>query len=208
MAINVQYGCGLSAPENWINFDASPTLRLQKIPLVGRMVKKVIFPPAVRYGDILKGLPGIEQGSCDAVYCSHVLEHLSYNDCKRALANTYKILKPSGYFRCVLPDLQTCINDYLNNKKLKPEIAAVEFMKSTLLGFEERPAGLKQKFISLFGNSHHLWMWDKDSLIAALKQVGFSNIRVCSFNDSEDRNFILVEDAGRFQGAFALEAIK
>ncbi|MCI5142460.1 MAG: methyltransferase type 11, partial [Candidatus Electrothrix sp. ATG1] len=29
----IHYGCGLSAPESWLNFDASPTLRLQRIPL-------------------------------------------------------------------------------------------------------------------------------------------------------------------------------
>lgn len=35
----IQYGCGLSAPNDWINFDASPTLRIQKFPILGRIVK-------------------------------------------------------------------------------------------------------------------------------------------------------------------------
>ena len=33
----VQYGCGLSAPNEWINFDVSPTLRIQKIPIIGSL---------------------------------------------------------------------------------------------------------------------------------------------------------------------------
>lgn len=208
MTINVQYGCGLSAPESWINFDASPTLRLQRIPLFGNMIKKVNFPKSVLYGDILKGLPGIQHNSCDAVYCSHVLEHLSYEDCKKALANTHAILKPGGRFRCVLPDLETYVNNYLNAKKTSPSTASIEFMRSSLLGFEVRPSGIRQKIISLFGNSHHLWMWDKDSLTEALMQAGFRKVRVCGFNDSEDDSFKQVEDAGRFQEAFALEAVK
>lgn len=79
----IQYGCGLAAPEGWINFDASPTLRVQKIPLVGKTIVKflhpVIFPDNVKYGDIIAGLPGIEPESCDGIYCSHVLEHLARN---------------------------------------------------------------------------------------------------------------------------------
>ena len=29
----VQYGCGLSAPAGWMNFDASPTLRFERSPI-------------------------------------------------------------------------------------------------------------------------------------------------------------------------------
>jgi hypothetical protein len=29
----VQYGCGYSAPNSWVNFDASPTLRFERIPI-------------------------------------------------------------------------------------------------------------------------------------------------------------------------------
>ena len=208
MALNVQYGCGLSSPENWINFDASPTLRLQKIPLLGKFIKKVDFPSSVKYGDILKGLPGIKKDSCDAVYCSHVLEHLSYTDCKLALKNTYDMLKKGGRFRCVLPDLEAYVNQYLENKKKHPSEASITFMRSTLLGFEKRPRGIKEKLMELFGNSHHLWMWDKDSLKKALLEAGFASVRICSFNDSADDNFKQVEDSSRFYAAIALEAIK
>ena len=41
----VQYGCGLSAPHEWLNFDASPILRLQKLPLLGQLVGGPKFPP-------------------------------------------------------------------------------------------------------------------------------------------------------------------
>ena len=90
---NVQYGCAWSAPENWANFDCSPTLRFEKIPFIGKLYTKNEhrFPDNVRYGDIVKGLP-ISNNSCDFIYCSHVLEHLSLNDCRRALRNTYKVM--------------------------------------------------------------------------------------------------------------------
>ena len=53
----VQYGCGLSAPNEWKNFDVSPTLRFQKIPFIGKLLKNrlnVNFPNNVVYGDIIK----------------------------------------------------------------------------------------------------------------------------------------------------------
>lgn len=113
----VQYGCGWDAPENWFNFDASPTLRIERIPVVGRRISARLkgnpepFPSNVQYGDIVKGLP-LPDGSCAAVYCSHVLEHLSLTDCRKALANTKRLLRPGGTFRFVLPDLLFYIKRY------------------------------------------------------------------------------------------------
>ena len=74
----VQYGCGLGVASGWENYDASPTLRLERLPLVGRLVhvNQQRFPPGARYGDILRGLP-VPKASCAGVYCSHVIEHLA-----------------------------------------------------------------------------------------------------------------------------------
>src|SRR5215470_17102171 len=96
----VQYGCGLCAPAGWLNFDSSPMLRLQRIPLAGRLAANgsVKFPSNVRYGNIVRGLP-IEDGTCRAVYCSHVLEHLSLNDFRAALLNTQRLLGKGAVFR-------------------------------------------------------------------------------------------------------------
>ncbi len=206
----VQYGCGLSAPKEWENFDVSPTLRIQKFPIIGKLARKrlnVVFPKNVKYGDIIKGLP-IDLDSCDGVFCSHTLEHLSFNDCKMALKNTIKILKPGGIFRCVVPDLESAAITYLQNIESKNRNAGNIFLNDTLLGVESRPKGLKNFLSSFFGNSHHLWMWDKYSLYEEIKNAGFKSIRICEFNDSEDDFFKLVEDVGRFNYAIALEAKK
>lgn len=209
--IYVQYGCGLSAPKEWINFDASPTLRIQKFPLVKKLIGNrlnAVFPANVRYGDIVKGLP-VDPNTCDAVYCSHVLEHLSLNDFRKSLANTFKILKPGRIFRCVVPDLEVLANNYLNALKTNSDTASIDFIgKNTLLGLVDRPRGVKGIITSSFGNSHHLWMWDHYSLTAELSKVGFKKIRRASFNDSSLSAFKLVEDPDRFEAAVALECIK
>ena len=206
----VQYGCGLSAPKQWENFDISPTLRIQKIPVFGKLVRSklnAVFPENVRYGDIIKGLP-IQPNSCDGIFCSHTLEHLSFNDCKTAIKNTYNLLKPGGIFRCVVPDLESSAREYVAKLDNRDTDSGNQFIRETLLGIEKRPKGFRNFFISYFANSHHLWMWDRFTLENQLKLAGFSSVRICAYNDSEDKNFAFVEDEGRFFRAVAFEAIK
>src|SRR5688572_28981640 len=110
--IYVQFGCGASVADEWINFDSSLTLRFERLPLVGLFRRQRTFPLLARYGDIVKGLP-LRDNSCSGVYCCHVLEHLSLEDAQLALRNTYRILRPSGIFRLVLPNLAACVRGYL-----------------------------------------------------------------------------------------------
>lgn len=201
----VQYGCGFTAPSEWINYDASPTLRFERLPLLGKLYtrNRQRFPENVKYGDIVKGLPE-KPDSCDAVYCSHVLEHLTYNDFLTALKQTYLILKPGGVFRAVVPDLKTAVLKYIEDFELL-ESPATALMKDTLLGVEKVPSSTLQR---LYGNSKHLWMWDYKSLEYELKKAGFKNIRPGKFGDSSDTYFSFVEEEGRFIGGAAFECQK
>jgi SAM-dependent methyltransferase len=204
----VHYGCGFTAPDEWINYDASPTLRFERLPLIGRLYTRneQRFPDNVKYGDIVKGLPEAAD-SCDAVYCSHVLEHLAYEDFKMALKNTYKILKPGGIFRCIVPDLRAQVLKYVENYDLL-DAPASDLMQATMLGIENRPKGLGSTIKDLFGNSKHLWMWDSKSLAFELKTAGFINIRDCRYADFEELHFAFVEKQDRFYNAVAIECKK
>jgi len=202
----VQYGCGWSAPEDWRNFDASPTLWFERLPVVGRFYTKnaARFPDNVEYGDIVKGLP-VPAGSCQAVYCSHVLEHLALSDCEIALRNTWTILQSGGRFRMVLPDLEYAIKEYVNDSS---ENAAAKFLLETSLGYEHRQKGV-QSFISAWiGNSRHLWMWDYKALKSALEATGFIDVRRASFADSPESAFLSVEDASRWEDCLGIECRK
>ena len=206
----VQYGCGLSAPAEWLNFDVSPTLRIQKTPIIGSLLKgqlNTVFPDNVNYGNIINGLP-VQDNSCEGVFCSHTLEHLSLADFRTALKNTYDILKPNGIFRCIVPDLEYSAREYIKSLDNNNDTASINFINETMLGIPKKPQGVKKLLSAVFGNSHHLWMWDKKSLALELKNVGFKNIRVCSYNDSADSMFKLVEEESRFIHAVAIECNK
>ena len=153
------------------------------------------FPNTVEYGDIVAGLP-VEENQCRAIYCSHVLEHLSLEDCKRALRNTYSYLEPGGIFRFVMPDLRGLAEAYLAHDSSD---AAHMFMERAWLGKKTRPQSLAKKLISSTGNADHLWMWDYASMSTELESAGFTNIRRAQFGDSEEPRFADVESRDRWE---------
>jgi hypothetical protein len=206
----IQYGCGLSAPAGWVNFDSSPRLRFERLPIVAsatRLARKCLFPDNVRYGDIVAGLP-VPEASAAGVYASHVLEHIARADVPIALANTARVLQPGGLFRMIVPDLAWRARRYLEHAGA--ETAGDEFIKSCLIGDETRPRGVTAHLRTAFGNSGHSWMYDEAGMAALLRAAGFVDIRRCGFNDSADPRFSEVEDRGRFvdcdMAELALEA--
>lgn len=214
MALYVQYGCGLSAPEGWMNFDASPRLRLERIPLAGSLAKaagKALFPAAVRYGDIVSGLP-VADKSADGLYCSHILEHLDRNSIIPALANSYRVLKPGGVFRLVMPDLIWRARQLLTDHEAGKTEAADAFMETCYLGQRSPTRSLNSKIRMMFGNADHRWMYDAPLMKQLLTEAGFGAIRECEFGDSKDPHFAEVEEEGRFYDSghkeLALEAVR
>jgi hypothetical protein len=202
----VQYGCGFSAPKEWTNFDASPTLKWERIPVIGKLYTRnpQRFPANVRCGDIVTGLP-VPSGSCRGVYASHVLEHLALDDFHTALENSRKILHRDGIFRLVVPDLEWHARDYVRRCEAGDWTANTSFLEGTGLGRAQRPRGLTKRMESLLQTSAHLWMWDAISLAHALEEHGFSSVRRSYLGDCADPMFALVEDPDRYERAIAME---
>jgi SAM-dependent methyltransferase len=87
-------GCGATCHPAWLNVDAAPLSR------------------DVLALDVRKGLPLADQ-SCDAVYSSHVLEHLRRDEASALLRDMKRVLQPGGVLRVVVPDLETIAREYL-----------------------------------------------------------------------------------------------
>lgn len=198
-----QYGCGMSAPPSWVNFDSSPALYFERIPVVGRLYTKneTRFPKNIQYGDIVKGLP-LTGGNCAGIYASHVLEHLALDDFRVALHNTFNLLMPSGIFRLIVPDLEIAVKRYMASESAD---AAEILLRETSLGRIARPKGLAGHCKALLGHANHLWMWDFKGLAHELAAVGFSDIRRCQPGDSEEGMFEAVENPERFVDSVAIQ---
>src|SRR5262245_30886383 len=160
----VQFGCGFCAPQGWINFDSSPTLRIERLPVFGRLVRRgaARFPANVRYGDIAQGLP-ISDESCAGLYGSHVLEHLALDAFRAALGNARRYLRPNGIFRALVPDLEAGARNYLDTLTNDRD-AGLKFVRGSCLGEECRPRGIRPRLVSAMGNARHRWMWDYPGL--------------------------------------------
>jgi predicted SAM-dependent methyltransferase len=197
--IYVQYGCGWSCPDGWMNFDVSPSLRIERLPIVGPFIKVNArrFPENVLLGDIVSGLP-VADGTVQGAYASHVLEHLSYEEFWIALRNTYKMLAPGGIFRLVVPDLESRARLYCDELSRGRADSNSMFLRLTYLGVSQRPRNIFSRLRASLGNSAHLWMWDYCAIEEALQKSGFVKVRRAAFNDCDDSMFLLVEDKKRF----------
>ena len=201
--MKVQYGCGWDAPLSWLNFDASPTVLLERVPFLNRIYVKndAPFPKNVRHGNIVKGLP-IPSASCTLLYCSHVLEHLSLEDFYRATTESFRILQPGGVWRLVMPDLRLEAERYLQSNRPG---AAIDFVQRSGMGQEHRATSIGRRVYDSFGNSRHLWLWDYPSVADALHSAGFVEIRRAEFGDAEQPSYTEVERAERWEDALGIQ---
>ena len=88
-------GCGRRFHASWTNIDLDSC------------------DPEVQQHDITQGLP-FKDDSFDAVYHSHVLEHLDPRDGEALLDECFRVLKPNGVLRIVVPNLEQIATLYLN----------------------------------------------------------------------------------------------
>jgi len=87
-------GCGRRYHRDWVNLDLESS-----------------DSDVIRH-DVNKGIP-FEQGHFDAVYHSHILEHLDPSDGQKLIQECYRVLKPGGVLRIVVPDLECIARLYL-----------------------------------------------------------------------------------------------
>ena len=162
------------------------------------------FPDNVEYGDIVRGLP-VADGSCRAVYCSHVLEHLSLDEFRRALRNTRALLQDDAIFRLVMPDFEECVKAYTSSQDAE---AAIRFMSSSGLGTEARPRSPGSVLSALFGHARHHWLWDFKAARLELERSGFREIRRARYGDSTETRFADVEQEARWTNCLGIECRK
>ena len=183
----INIGCGPGKMANdWIHYDSSPSLIVEKVIRLFPFYSNFKFDKKVKYLNITKKFP-LKDESIDVILCSHVMEHLSYDDFYITLHNLYKVLRSDGLLRIIVPNLNFYIHSYLKSDEDYPSI---KFMRDTFLGYEmSRYSNLKNKLKYCFGSSRHLWMWDEISLLNTLKEFNFSKINLVRKKDINNEIF-------------------
>lgn len=152
----------------WLNTDISHQIWVSRVPKaaeilyrIGRLSEKQVMShrrgvwKQVKYMNLAKPLP-IPDCSVDAIYSSHVIEHLPREVTRRLFVECFRVLKPNGVIRTAVPDLDAIVAQH---DKTNPD-------KTVASLFEEQPK-LKDR---------HWWMYNEVSLDKALESAGFCDV--------------------------------
>jgi predicted SAM-dependent methyltransferase len=188
-------GCGLTAPSGWLNVDGSLQATLAKYPrvrsLIGRLglvpqtQVQIPWPTTVMRADLRKKLP-FPDGAFDAVYSSHLLEHLYRAEALALLQESRRVLRPGGICRAVVPDLAMLIKGYVRDTAHAEADAGRAFCRGLLMRPETAPrAGLAYRLYQTLTDYHeHKWMYDAASLTWLFREAGFDQVALRIFRDS------------------------
>lgn len=111
-----------------------------------------------------------EDNSCDVVYASHVIEYFDRESIVDVLKEWHRVLKLGGIIRLAVPDFEAMIKLYYF--KMMP----IEIFLGPLYG-KMQPPGCEVIY--------HKTTYDFRSLKALLKDIGFDNVRLYDWRQTE-----------------------
>jgi SAM-dependent methyltransferase len=213
--IRLHLGCGVIAPPGWINIDGSWNARLAKHPVLRRTLHalrvtsadkiQVPWNPEVLIHDLRKPLP-FDDDYATAIYSSHMLEHLYFQEGQRFLRECFRTLAEGGVLRIVVPDLRSIVLDYLaeqpfpeSSNGFEGTCSADRLNQRLLLRSPIPPSrNFFYRLYSSWKDFHsHKWMYDANSVKHHLGSAGFIEVQEMKLHQSRIDGIELVEDPSR-----------
>jgi SAM-dependent methyltransferase len=206
-------GCGWKMHRGWTNLDFSPYARLAKRPALARLLARLgllsplrqerlaLVDPEMVCWDLRHGIPYADE-TFDVVYHSHFLEHLERKVAGIVLTECRRVLKKDGVIRVVVPDWETLVAQYrrafevCDRGEAEGEVALAKAMEDMIEQMvRSKAAGARGgPLLAWFENwfrggaagagELHRWMYDRHSLSALLRQVGFRDPAAQTLNTS------------------------
>jgi SAM-dependent methyltransferase len=132
--------------------------------------------------DVTRGLP-YTAGSVDAINCAHMLDHLDYLTGVGVLAEFHRVLRPGGWLRVTVMDLDKILAAYESGQMdrfayCQPEVYGVVGAQS--LKFGMFVFGALSGYAEYTG---HRMIYNYDGLRETLERVGFSDVCVVEVGD-------------------------
>ena len=140
------------------------------------------WPESTRVHDLTKGIPH-PNDSVDVVYSSHMLEHLPPQQADSLLSEVYRVLKPGGTLRLVVPDLASAVRAYLDGDHAFFHVGDIPIGDAFMTTFYEPHAVRRRRLERLTRrvlrteDGGHKWMYDAESLRHRLTSAGFIEIK-------------------------------
>lgn len=208
-------GCGLTTPDGWINIDGSWNARLAKHPTLRRVAHSLhLVPPdkvdvpwssRIFIHDVRKPLP-FPSGSAEAIYSSHLLEHLYFEEGKSLVRECFRVLASEGVLRMIVPDLASIVREYLGREQIGESSTGSEVLEPAdrlnerlLMRPPAPPSGnLMYRWYTTVADFHqHKWMYDENSLKALLRAAGFANVERMPLHTSRIAGIEQIEQPSR-----------
>lgn len=173
--LRLHQGCADHYLDGWVNLDLyRPGRRLD-----------------LRW-DLRRGIP-FPDGSIDAVFSEHLLEHLPLRAGLKLLAECHRVLRPAGTVRIGVPDLGRYAHSY---------VAGDSFIATVRPG---RPTKALA-FVEPFFRHGHRAMYDFETLALALNDAGFDSIELSK--PGQSRIDPVPDSPGRATETLYVEATK
>lgn len=190
----VNVGAGLAVAPGWINIDGSLNSWVSRRPMWVRRVGYKVSGAREYYSwefynatleencfvfhDVNFGMP-FEDSAVDFVYSSHFLEHLPKCDAARLLRDCFRILKPDGVIRVVVPDLEHAWTMYQTGEK--DRMLHDFFFTATDTTF-----------------SQHRYAYDFELLSRGLRGAGFSKVERCGYQIGRTPDLCLLDNRAEY----------
>lgn len=143
--------------------------------------------------DLRMGLP-FGKDSIDMIYSEHVLEHFSYKDLIFLLKDCYRVMKPNGVFSVAIPNAKIYLNAYANSEPFdQKKYCSYQFG----LSYKNKIDYVNYIF---YMDGEHRHMFDEESVVTILSEVGFNNVKLRDFDsqiDQEERRYQSIYAEGR-----------
>lgn len=177
--VKLHYGCGPRILPGWVNIDAfyNPGIDIQM--------------------DLRMPLP-LRSGSTRLIFAEHVLEHMdAVTHVPRILGEFYRILKPGGAVRIIVPDLRKYCEAFVRRD--------VEWLKAARPDCPTHTAAMN----SLFYDHFHRFIYDSDAFSQRLQRAGFVNIAPTRYRESRVPELAVdVPEGPRSRESLCIEASK
>jgi predicted SAM-dependent methyltransferase len=147
--IKLNLGCRTRSKVGWLNLDCDPH-------------------PGVDFVGDAGDLSRFADGSIEAIYASHILEHFPHPETPRVLKEWARVLEPGGKLYVAVPDFERCVELYT-------QVGLNEWIVRFLMGDQE------------YKTAYHYNLFDEGRLSRKLADAGFSDsFRVEEFEDAEE----------------------
>ena len=153
--------------------------------------------------DITRGLP-LDDNCVTGVFTEHCIEHVPLESGDLVLSEIYRVLKPGGRVRIVVPDAELYLTRYVGVLQQADDAQALPYAE------RDDFHGIYQPIMSvnrIFHEHGHQFLYDWHMLSALMNRHGFTAISRCAFQQGEDER-LLIDTAKRAHESLYLEAVK